>query len=111
MIFYSITLKASDIHLYLRPRSGEELRMRTLGQPATQEQSERPSLLPLTRRRTPKCPSNCRLTPLTDRRPLVFSVLPCGMFPRKGGVCFCAPTRSSLLYLAKLRLPPQRPLP
>ena len=85
--------------------------MGTLGQPATREQSERPSLLPLTRRRTPKCPSNCRLTPLMDRRPFVFSVLPCGMFPRKGGVYFRAPTRSSLLYLAKLRLPPQRPLP
>lgn len=85
--------------------------MGTLGQPATREQSERPSLLPLTRRRTPKRPSNCRLMTLTDRRPFVFSVLPCGMFPRKGGVCFRAPTRSSLLYLAKLRLPPQRPLP
>lgn len=49
--------------------------------------------------------------PLTDRLHFVFSVLPCGMFPRMGGVCFCAPTRSSLLYLAKLRLPPQSPLP
>ena len=83
--------------------------MGTLGQPATRKQSERPSLLPLTRRRTPKCPSNCRLTPLTDRLHFVFSVLPCGMFPRKGGICFYAPTRSSLLYLAKLRLPPQMP--
>ena len=85
--------------------------MGTLGHPATREQSERPPLLPLTRRRTSKCPSNCMQTPLTDRRPFVFSVLPCGMFPRRRGVCFCTPTRSPLLYLAKLRLPPQRPLP
>lgn len=85
--------------------------MGTLGQPATREQSERPSLLPLTRCRTPKRLSNCMLTPLTDRLHFVFSVLPCGMFPRKGGICFCAPTRSSLLYLAKLRLPPRSPLP
>lgn len=85
--------------------------MGPLGQPATREQSERPSLLPLTRRRTPKRISNCRLTPLMDRLHFVFSVLPCGMFPRRRGVCFRAPTRSSLLYLAKLRLPPQRPLP
>lgn len=111
MIFYPIILKASDIHLYLRLRGGEEFRMGTLGQPAIRKQSERPSLLPLTRRRTPKCPSNCMLTPLKDRLHFVFSVLPCGIFPRKGGVCFRAPTRSSLLYLAKLRLPPQSPLP